>query len=176
MSGIRNLRDVALGINASVGKAHLKTSTLFRSGSVDHAEPSDLPALATIVNLRRSPDPVFEGITPVQVAPTDTMNNYLFELDIYQDWITRVFEALACCVEYPILVHCEAGKDRTGVAIALVLKSIGIPDAAIVAEYMLGDGKRYPDSLRMLLGRSTGIRYLQLSEIQRNRLIQTLIH
>jgi protein-tyrosine phosphatase len=39
--------------------------------------------------------------------------------------------------ELPLLVHCTAGKDRTGVAIALLLESIGVPRATITADYEL---------------------------------------
>ena len=36
---------------------------------------------------------------------------------------------------FPALVHCTVGKDRTGVAIALVLSAIGVRRADIVADY-----------------------------------------
>jgi len=36
----------------------------------------------------------------------------------------------------PVLVHCSAGKDRTGVSIALVLALLGVPRDAIVADYV----------------------------------------
>jgi hypothetical protein len=35
----------------------------------------------------------------------------------------------------PVLVHCTAGKDRTGVLVAAVLAALGIPRTAIVADY-----------------------------------------
>ncbi|HVW40127.1 MAG TPA: tyrosine-protein phosphatase [Amycolatopsis sp.] len=37
----------------------------------------------------------------------------------------------------PALVHCAAGKDRTGVVIALVLSAIGVPDDVVAADYAL---------------------------------------
>ena len=36
-----------------------------------------------------------------------------------------------------ILVHCAAGKDRTGVLAALILHCLGVPREAIVSEYLL---------------------------------------
>jgi protein-tyrosine phosphatase len=37
----------------------------------------------------------------------------------------------------PALVHCAAGKDRTGVVIALVLSAIGVPDDVVATDYAL---------------------------------------
>jgi len=41
--------------------------------------------------------------------------------------------------ETPMLVHCTAGKDRTGVVIALFLEFLKVPRDAIVADYMKSD-------------------------------------
>jgi protein-tyrosine phosphatase len=38
-----------------------------------------------------------------------------------------------------ILVHCAAGRDRTGIVVAMVLAAIGVPDAEIVADYVASD-------------------------------------
>ncbi|KAI5796287.1 protein-tyrosine phosphatase-like protein [Peziza echinospora] len=37
----------------------------------------------------------------------------------------------------PILIHCTAGKDRTGILVALVLLLAGVPDGTIAREYEL---------------------------------------
>ncbi|OLT22954.1 hypothetical protein BJF78_32615 [Pseudonocardia sp. CNS-139] len=37
----------------------------------------------------------------------------------------------------PALVHCTAGKDRTGVVVALALSSVGVPDEHVAADYAL---------------------------------------
>ncbi|MGR7000139.1 tyrosine-protein phosphatase [Yinghuangia aomiensis] len=39
----------------------------------------------------------------------------------------------------PALVHCSAGKDRTGWTIALLLLALGVSEEDIVAEYLLSD-------------------------------------
>jgi protein-tyrosine phosphatase len=41
--------------------------------------------------------------------------------------------------DVPIVVSCTAGKDRTGVAIALVLYALGVPREQIVEDYCLSD-------------------------------------
>jgi hypothetical protein len=38
-----------------------------------------------------------------------------------------------------VLVHCTAGKDRTGVAVAVLLAAAGVPDDAIVADFAATD-------------------------------------
>ncbi len=35
-----------------------------------------------------------------------------------------------------VVVHCAAGKDRTGIVIAVLLSTVGVPDDVIVADYM----------------------------------------
>lgn len=52
-----------------------------------------------------------------------------------QPRLTGVFEALECAGEGAVVVHCSAGKDRTGVAIALVLDALGVPRETILADY-----------------------------------------
>lgn len=39
--------------------------------------------------------------------------------------------------DVPLLVHCAAGKDRTGIAIALLLAVLDVPHEIIVEDYML---------------------------------------
>jgi protein-tyrosine phosphatase len=37
----------------------------------------------------------------------------------------------------PILVHCTAGKDRTGIAVALILSALDVPRVTIMQDFML---------------------------------------
>jgi protein-tyrosine phosphatase len=39
--------------------------------------------------------------------------------------------------ELPILVHCTAGKDRTGVAMAVLLSTLGVPRQTVLEDYAL---------------------------------------
>ncbi|MBC7984468.1 MAG: tyrosine-protein phosphatase, partial [Candidatus Obscuribacterales bacterium] len=39
--------------------------------------------------------------------------------------------------DLPMIVHCAAGKDRTGIAIALLLAALGVPKDLIINDYLL---------------------------------------
>ena len=44
----------------------------------------------------------------------------------------------------PVLFHCAAGKDRTGVAAALLLDLAGVPDEHIIEDYALSTTELEP--------------------------------
>lgn len=62
--------------------------------------------------------------------------------DIYQSILTNAGERLADVLQIaatapgPILLHCAAGKDRTGVAVALLLRIADVEPDNIVADYV----------------------------------------
>jgi len=54
--------------------------------------------------------------------------------------IASMFSALASPGALPALIHCTAGKDRTGVAVALLLSAIGVDDAHVADDYAQSAG------------------------------------
>ena len=56
---------------------------------------------------------------------------------LLQSRLAGAFRALAHARDGATIVHCSAGKDRTGVAVALVLEALGVPRDAVVADYVL---------------------------------------
>ena len=56
--------------------------------------------------------------------------------------------------EGAVLVHCAAGKDRTGVVVALALDAVGVGREAIVADY-LASGERIEAIMGRLVSSST---------------------
>ena len=51
--------------------------------------------------------------------------------------LTSAIDALSSAGALPAVMHCSAGKDRTGVLSALVLAFLGVPDETIVEDYAL---------------------------------------
>ncbi|MFC9760199.1 tyrosine-protein phosphatase [Rhodococcus jostii] len=62
--------------------------------------------------------------------------------DIYRRILANAGEKLADVLQVaatapgPVLLHCAAGKDRTGVAVALLLRIAGVDPGDIVADYV----------------------------------------
>jgi protein-tyrosine phosphatase len=61
----------------------------------------------------------------------------------------------------PLVIHCTAGKDRTGFACALVLHALGVPDEIIAEDYLLTNrfyrrdpsaSTDLPDDVRQAIG------------------------
>jgi protein-tyrosine phosphatase len=61
----------------------------------------------------------------------------------------------------PLVIHCTAGKDRTGFACALILHALGVPEAVIAEDYLLTNrfyrrepsaSIDLPDDVRQVLG------------------------
>ena len=48
-----------------------------------------------------------------------------------------------------ILFHCTAGKDRTGIAAALILYALGVNESTIIDDYLASNYYRMPDNERM---------------------------
>lgn len=51
--------------------------------------------------------------------------------------LRRIVELAADASERPLLFHCAAGKDRTGIAAAVLLGLLGVPDDTILDDYEL---------------------------------------
>jgi protein-tyrosine phosphatase len=68
--------------------------------------------------------------------PSDLADAYLMYLRDLQPQIRDVISALASS-EAPAIINCQAGKDRTGMIIALALGAVGVPLDTLVADYGL---------------------------------------
>ncbi len=60
---------------------------------------------------------------------------YLFMLAQYGHRFADVLRIIADASTQPVVFHCAAGKDRTGLTSALILGACGVPDDAIAADF-----------------------------------------
>ncbi|MDB5974202.1 MAG: protein tyrosine/serine phosphatase [Nevskia sp.] len=61
--------------------------------------------------------------------------------------LTRLFvELVESDDARPVLIHCTAGKDRTGFIVAMLLKALGIADADVFADYL--ESNKHYDQIR----------------------------
>ncbi len=65
-------------------------------------------------------------------------------LDAFRQRVGAVVQAVAAAPEGGVLIHCFAGKDRTGIVTALLLALAGVPRATIAADYVLSDSYLQP--------------------------------
>lgn len=68
-------------------------------------------------------------------AARDRTEVYQLIVDHYPAQIAKIMRAIGGAREGGILIHCHAGKDRTGIVVALVLGLAGVPGEIIAADY-----------------------------------------
>lgn len=68
------------------------------------------------------------------------MGGFYLHLLRQQEFVDLIIEALDVIAEprnHPILLHCSAGKDRTGILTAVLLSIVGVKDQDIINDYSL---------------------------------------
>ena len=71
-------------------------------------------------------------------------DSYIWLLDAMRTRVGVVLRAVAGSPAGGLVVHCFAGKDRTGVVAALLLSVAGVPREAIAEDYALSRPALYP--------------------------------
>jgi protein tyrosine/serine phosphatase len=163
LEGAWNFRDLG-GYVGRDGRP-VRWRRLFRADGLDRLTEADLLrveelGLRTVIDLRTG-DEVAKG--RIAESTGDVAWHHLPMLDVlppredYHDWVgpsyvaeqymsmaesagtsIAAFLGLLCDADaYPVVYHCFAGKDRTGILTALVLGLLGVDDADIAADYAL---------------------------------------
>jgi protein-tyrosine phosphatase len=156
LAGVFNLRDVG-GYPAAGGRT-VRWRTLLRSDALHRIEPAGAAVLGrlelrTILDLRTHMETelapsALDGLPvcvrhiciltgDMQALPLELDAIYRFMIDECGQAIADAVKVLAAASAVPALVHCSAGKDRTGIVVALVLAVLGVPDEVIAADYAL---------------------------------------
>jgi len=103
-----------------------------RDESELRSAPSRLDGLGlTIVHTPIYPQaPAFGSLEEVTLASL-----YRVMIAEYGDNLTRAVRVIARSGDDPVLVHCTAGKDRTGLVVALALLAVGVDKDDVIADY-----------------------------------------
>jgi hypothetical protein len=175
LDGAFNFRDLG-GYPSRDGRV-TRWGRLFRSDTLHELTGRDIDTLrsmglSTIVDLRTAaelertgrgplgPEPIdyrhlsviqdAEGEAVAALAPAgeDLSERYLWYLDVGRRPLVDALTLLSVPASLPLVFHCAAGKDRTGVLAALVLDILGVDPEVIVADYVITAGR-----MELIMGR-----------------------
>lgn len=206
LEGTYNVRDCG-GYLTREGRA-VKWGVFFRADGLHRLTPEGQARLLgqgvqTIIDLRRSEElktapNVFaassnvqyhhvsllvdeEGSAKPQRDPEPLVVMYRRILDERQGQVYKTLSTFADTAGLPGLVHCTAGKDRTGLITALLLALVGVPHETIIADYALTStylGKGFMEDIkkRALQKGFTWEQYAPLVTCPPENMMQTLRH
>ena len=149
----------AAGGGEAAGAGTVRWGTLLRSDALHRLDESGRATLSalglrTVIDLRTDDEvraapsaldeagvrtyhvPVFDAAA-IGRLPPELAAVYRYMIDDCGAAIASAIGRLCGDGALPGLVHCTAGKDRTGLVVALVLEVIGVPDEVIAADYAL---------------------------------------
>ncbi|MFN3937719.1 MAG: tyrosine-protein phosphatase [Gemmobacter sp.] len=165
LPGTHNIRDLGgyptLGGRATEWRRVLRGDSPHRLDAAGQARLRD-EGLRTVIDLRTAAEaaaapnpfatapgiayhrlPLFDTLAPdamiEEAARGDDPLRVFYEAAVEERAaaLREILSAVAAAPEGGVLVHCTAGKDRTGLVAALVLGAAGVPEDAIVADYAL---------------------------------------
>ena len=200
LKGTRNLRD--LGGYPTVDGRRTRWQTIYRSDCLDQLDEAGQSwlieaGLRTIVDLRDDEEaaarpnvfatsqqvryrrvPFWGRPLPADFSP-DLSNGYVRELDLCGQRLCEILAALLTPEALPAVIHCAAGKDRTGVVVALLLETAGVTREAISQDYALSAeclGPEYLAEGRVWLAQIGGDwdRWAHTFETPPERMLKTL--
>jgi protein tyrosine/serine phosphatase len=167
LQGCFNFRD--LGGYRGDGGRTVRWRRLFRADGLHHLTDEDRRdlgdlGLRTVIDLRSGDEltergriawpapglayhhlPMFDVLPDREEFPTWVDSAYVAHryaeiLEHGSKAVTATLRLVSDPATYPVVIHCAAGKDRTGIVSAVLLGLLGVPDKDIVADYALSGG------------------------------------
>ncbi len=183
--GCFNFRDIGGYLNKEGRK--IKKGIYFRAGRQDRMSEKDLAKLknlkiSTQIDLRKPEEILDQGRGPLEQMGAEYFNipiipdggsdhlsrlvgdtgisgkRYLGYLEFGPEPWLKILEILANKDSLPLVLHCTAGKDRTGVSTAFLLSILGVNRKVIEADYLLTnlDTERQADFIESTVGYPDG--------------------
>ena len=200
IEGLVNLRDLG-GLPTASGRTTLP-GRLLRSESPHSLSEAGLRALldlgiGAVVDLRtasereRRPSPLAAAGVNVAHAPIFTDDedypDFTTAAEVYCWWLgefstgfVRAMNAIADAPAAPILVHCHAGKDRTGVIVALLLRLAGVGIDTVADDYALSGVQLAEmlarDRVTAVERGMDSVRVERLFTVRREAMVETMQH
>lgn len=167
LDGPANFRD--LGGYETEGGSHVRTGRLYRSDSLSYMSDDDVRHVLEVLGVRSVIDlrghgevskfthgplgtvgvrvshiPIIDETRPPPQGWEDVREKslddlYLLMLDRFADRFIAVLRLIADEEAQPLIFHCAAGKDRTGLVAMLVLGLLGVDHDVIAVDYGLTD-------------------------------------
>ena len=165
IEGAANTRDAG-GYPTNDGR-FVKRGMIYRSAKLSHLSATGAAAyrelgIKTVIDFcnRLTPWPLFGGdtwsvqlVSSVHGCPMSFSKQgpaeefYIRGVRENAAEYRRAFELLADSENYPVLYHCRAGTDRTGVMSALLLSLLHVDRATVLADFRLSEQVELPGSL-----------------------------
>lgn len=131
----------------------IKTVVDFRTNAEIEKEPDNIDSSINYFHFPIGEDKWTKGnfFKTLSTMSPDSMDHFMTSLyqDIPLKWADsykKFFEVLQNPSNTPLVFHCSAGKDRAGIATALVLSSLGVDMTTAQKDYLLSNYYRHEDN------------------------------
>jgi len=175
LEGAVNFRD--LGGYSTTDFRRISTGRIYRAGDISKLTDSDMEELKrrkiyTVVDFRgedevaASPDRLPPGADYLLLSTgsgnladffkghtsgMDVMIAFYSDVSVFRDKYRPFFQKLLMLPDTSAIVfHCSAGKDRTGIAAALLLYALDIPMETILSDYVATNYFRRDENKKMM--------------------------
>ena len=162
VDGLANARDLG-GITTAEGRV-VKTGVVVRCDNLrsltgqGHIDLVTVVSPRTVIDLRTEPEVAHDGyvladesitvmnfamlplsgITQEQIdagACDNLIDDYMGQIEVNGDAVMMALREIASAERHPVVYHCTAGKDRTGIVTAMLLAILGVDHETIAADY-----------------------------------------
>jgi protein-tyrosine phosphatase len=128
------LHRLGAGATERLAALRLRTVLDLRTSGEAQSAPSPLEEFAGLGALTMHLSLLGEDLDALPAALGEI---YDYVVDQRGESIAAAIRTLARPGGLPALVHCTAGKDRTGIVVAFALAAVGVPDQVVAADYAL---------------------------------------